>query len=117
MQPGTTRHYQLRARNQAGWGKFSQFATAATLTGVPAVPRLTARSNGSTEIQLAWTQPDDRGSEIDGYELQQSDDGADWSTISSGIPAGDTEYAHTGLGAGVTKHYRIRAENSNGYGQ
>ena len=26
MQPGTTRHYQLRARNQAGWSEFSDAA-------------------------------------------------------------------------------------------
>ena len=117
MQPGTTRHYQLRARNSAGWGEFSGAVSATTLTGVPAAPVLTARANGSTEIKLAWTKPDDRGSEIFFYELQQSDDGANWSTISSRLPAADTEYVHDGLGAGNVKHYRIRAQNSNGYGQ
>ena len=117
MQPGTTRHYQLRARNQAGWSEFSDAASATTLTGVPAAPSLTVRANGSTEIKLTWTKPDGRGSDIFFYELQQSDDGADWSTLSSSISAEDTEYVHSGLGAGSTKHYRIRAENSNGYGQ
>ena len=56
MQPGTTRHYQLRARNQAGWSEFSDAVSAATLTGVPAAPSLTVRANGSTEIKLNLDQ-------------------------------------------------------------
>ena len=117
LQPGDTRYYQIRARNRAGLGEFSEPAFATTLTGVPAAPSLTVQANGATEIKLSWTKPDDRGSEIYGYELQQSDDGTDWSTLSSNISAEDTEYVEMGLGAGSTKYYRIRAINLNGYGQ
>ena len=116
-QPGTTRHYQLRARNRAGWGKFSQPVSAITLTGVPRAPSLTVRSSGATEIKLTWTKPDDRGSDILRYQLQESDDGNDWDILSSNIPASDTEYVHDGLTGGTTKHYRIRAINGNGEGQ
>ena len=66
MQPGTTRHYRLRARNSAGWGEFSAAVSATTLMGVPAAPVLTARPNGPAEIIVAWTEPDDRG---DGDQL------------------------------------------------
>ena len=117
LQPGDERHYQLRARNSAGWGEFSGTAMAVTLTGVPTTPSLTARSNGATEIKLSWTKPDDRGSDILGYQLEESDDGSNWNALSSGIPASDSEYIHTGLSGGTTKHYRIRAYNGNGDGQ
>ena len=117
LQPGTTRYYQLRARNSAGWGEFSQSASAITLTGVPAAPSLTVRANGASEIKLSWTKPDDRGSDIFGYHLQQSDDGNDWYSLGGHIPSDDTEYVHTGLSGGTTKHYRVRALNNNGDGQ
>ena len=117
LQPGTTRYYLLRARNRAGLGEFSPPASATTLTGVPAAPGLTVRANGATEIRLTWTEPDDRGSSITGYEVQESDDGNSWSFLSSSISGSDTEYVHTGLSGGTTKHYRIRAVNANGGGQ
>ncbi len=117
LQPGDERHYQLRARNRAGWGELSQAAFATTLTGVPTAPSLTARANGASEIKLTWTKPDDRGSDIAWYQLQESDDGNDWDILSSNIPDSDTEYVHDGLSGGTTKYYRIRAINGNGQGQ
>ena len=117
LQPGTTRHYQLRARNRAGLGEFSLPASAATLTGVPTAPSLTVRANGASEIKLTWTKPDDRGSDILVYEIQQSDDGNDWHFLGGSISSSDSEYVHTGLSGGTTKHYRIRAGNGNGDGQ
>ncbi len=117
LKPGDERYYQLRARNRAGWGEFSGSASAVTLTGVPTAPGLTARANGSTEIRLTWTDPDDRGSDITNYDLQQSDDGEDWHSLGGVIPADDLEYLHSGLSGGTRKYYRIRAVNGNGEGQ
>ena len=117
LKPGDGRHYQLRARNRAGLGEFSQPVFANTLTGVPTAPGLTARANGSTEIKLSWTKPDDKGSEIHRYELEESNDGNDWNALSFNISDNDSEYVHTGLSGGTTKYYRIRAWNGNGGGQ
>ena len=117
LRPGDGRHYKLRARNRAGWGEFSDPVSAFTLTGAPRAPGLTARANGSTEIKLTWTEPDDRGAEIQSYDLEESDDGAAWNTLSHNIPSDDREYLHDGLSGGTTKYYRIRAANLNGEGQ
>ncbi len=117
LQPGDGRHYKLRARNRAGLGNFSEAVYAATLSGVPAAPSLTARANGASEIKLSWTKPDDRGSEILRYELEESDDGNDWNILSSNIPDDDSEHVHDGLSGGTTKYYRIRAVNGNGDGE
>ena len=117
LQPGDGRHYQLRAQNRAGWSEWSQPASATTLTGVPAAPGLTARSSGSSEIKLSWTKPDDRGSDIQVYQIHVSEDGNDWDNLGGNLPAIDTEYVHDGLSGGSTRHYRIRAGNVNGEGQ
>ena len=116
LKPGDGRHYQIRARNRAGLGDFSSAVSASTLTGVPTAPSLTARANGATEIKLSWTKPDDKGSNIQRYELEESDDGNDWGTL-AGIVASNSEYVHTGLSGGTTRYYRIRAVNGNGNGQ
>ena len=117
LKPGDERHYKLRSRNRAGLGEFSQPAYGKTLTGAPAAPSLTVRANGSSEIKLSWTKPNDRGSYIHNYDIQQSDDGNDWHFLGGNISASDSEYVHTGLSGGTTKHYRIRAVNENGHGQ
>ena len=116
LKPGETRHYQVRAQNLIGWGAFSPSAFATTLTGVPTAPQLTVQANGATEIKLSWGKPDDRGSDILGYVLGESDDGNDWNALAS-LGADKTEYAHTGLTAGTVKRYRVRAFNGNGAGQ
>ena len=116
LQPGEERYYRVRARNSADWGEFSQSAFGKTLTGVPRAPRLTVRANGASEIKLSWDKPDDRGSHISGYEIEQSDNGSDWTVLAQ--PSGsESEYVHTGLTGGTTKHYRVRAVNGNGYGE
>ena len=117
LQPGDERYYQLRARNRAGWSEWSVAAFAITYTGTPAAPSLTTEVNGTTEIKLSWTKPDDRGRFIDRYELEESDDGIAWEPLDRNIQAGNRSYAHGGLSDGTTKHYRVRATNSNGPGQ
>ena len=83
---------------------------------MPRAPGLTVRANGSTEIKLTWTKPDDRGSDITGYDLEESGDGSEWSRLDFLSPS-ESEYVHTGLSGGTTKHYRVRAVNANGNGE
>ncbi len=89
----------------------------ATFTGVPEAPSLTARANGSTEIKLTWTKPDDRGADILWYQLEESKDGNAWELLTAAILANDSEYIRSGLSRGTTRHYRVRAVNSIGEGQ
>ena len=86
---------------------------ATTIPGAPQNPRATAA--GPSVIILAWSPPAWRGtSAITDYQFQVSADaGQTW-----GLPQTTvlTEYQHTGLSAGVTRHYRVRARNANGFG-
>ena len=113
LQPGDERYYRVRARNSAGWSEWSWPTSATTLdlgldTGLPAAPRLTARANGSAEIKLSWNAVDARGSEIESYELEVSDDGLYWDRLAYNWPD-QTEFLHDALDGGTRNYYRVRA--------
>lgn len=78
------------------------------------IKELSATSTSISEINLSWTAPNDGGSAITGYQIDQKD-GA-WSTI---IPnTGDTltTYSVTGLAVDTTYKYRVSAINAIGIG-
>ena len=84
---------------------------------VPGAPTgLSAAPNGTTGIDLSWTAPaDDGGSAITGYKIEVSTDGgATWTVLVANTGSTDTTYAHRGLTAGSTRHYRVSAINTIG---
>ena len=86
---------------------------------VPGVPTdLSASTGGDTRINLSWTAPgDDGGSPITGYKIEVSPDGnANWTELVANTGNTTTTYAHIGLAAGTTRHYRVSAINSAGAG-
>ena len=86
---------------------------------VPGVPTdLSASTGGNTQINLSWTAPgDDGGSPITGYKIEVSPDGnANWTELVANTGNTPTTYAHIGLAAGTTRHYRVSAINSAGAG-
>ena len=114
---GTTRHYRVSAINNNGTGLPSSTADATTGTTVPGAPAsLTATASGTTTINLSWTAPDTTGgSAITGYKIEVSSDSASsWTDLVA--DTNSTTYAHTGLAAGTTRHYRVSAINSVGTG-
>ena len=90
--------------------------TGAMAPGAPT--DLSATADGSTTIDLGWTAPTDNGgSAITGYRIEvSSDGGANWSDLEDDTGSTGTTYAHTGLSAGDTRHYRVSARNTNGAG-
>ncbi len=119
LNPGDTRHYRVRAKNSAGWSDWSATNSATTQTGVPDAPgSFRAQANGSSEIILTWTKPDDQGEEVQMYEIEWSANGSGpWAELATIRGADTTTYLDTGLAAATTRHYRIRARNFNGPGQ
>ncbi len=119
LSAGDTRHYRVSAINANGTGNASGTASATTATAVPGAPTsLTATASGTSTIDLSWTAPtDDGGSEITGYRIQSSPNGtSNWSNLVGNTGGTGTTYSHTGLSAGTTRHYRVRAINANGAG-
>ena len=70
---------------------------------------LTAIGEGETRIDLSWKAPVRTGGRIiQGYQIEAYLDGSDtWRTLVARHTA--TSYSDTGLEAGTTRHYRVRA--------
>jgi hypothetical protein len=82
--------------------------TRKEVTGVPAAPSsLTATTDGGfTRIDLAWT---DNSNNEDGFKIERSPDGSTgWSQIDT-VGANIASYTNTGLTAGNSYYYRVRA--------
>lgn len=89
----------------------------------PASPWLTAETDGDGVALLTWVAPtEDGGARVTSYQLQRStvavenipQDDSGWTNLSA--PSSSSgEYRHTGLTAGDTWHYRMRARNSEGW--
>ena len=78
---------------------------------------LSATSSGTAQIDLEWTAPmDDGGRAVTAYKIEVSDDGSSgsWDDLVADTESADTEYSHTGLSAGQTRHYRVSAINAAG---
>lgn len=78
---------------------------SSTLEPLSAPANFAAVANGGDVIDLTW----DAVANASGYELYYSLTGTGGWTLLSSLDSGDVSYSHTGLSAGVTFFYRIRA--------
>ena len=121
---GSTIEYRVRAVNGSGAGEWSDELQQTVSNRPAAAPMLTATAVGDDEILLQWTIPEDNGTEIQGFEIQQWDDSNadadrhEWGTanlLTGGASAGDdadlTVFGVTPLEAGKKYYFRIRASN------
>ena len=113
---GATRQYRVAAINFNGAGAFSSAARATTRHHVPNAPRrLTARSRGTSAIELDWTAPISRGgAPVTGYRIEASRTGSSPWTHEADTNSRTTAYTHRDLSPGTTRHYRVAAINSAG---
>ena len=119
LAPNTTRHYRVSAINSYDTGDPSNVASATTEERVPNAPRrLTARSRGTSAIELDWTAPSSTGTaRVTGYRIEASRTGSgSWVAVETDTESTTTAYTHTGLGPGTTRHYRVAALSSAGRG-
>jgi subtilisin family serine protease len=81
----------------------------------PASPTgLTAVASTPGQVDLAWQ---DNSGDEDGFEVERSSDGSNWSLLTT-VNAGDTEdmaYTDTTVASETTYHYRTKAYNGAGY--
>ncbi|HYO08098.1 MAG TPA: fibronectin type III domain-containing protein [Tepidisphaeraceae bacterium] len=105
---GTAYTYRVRANNATGSSGHGGTASATT---APAAPGgLVATSAGATQINVSWN---DVAGET-GYVVERSADGASgWAQVGT-TSTGVTAFANTGLAAGTTYFYRVRATGSAG---
>jgi FtsP/CotA-like multicopper oxidase with cupredoxin domain len=77
----------------------------------PAAPDfLTATAVSSSQIDLVWS---DNSSNEDTFDIEYSSNGTDFGFLAY-VGSNITTYSVTGLAAGTTWHYRVRASNTSG---
>ena len=123
LRPSTVYEVQVRATNAEGDGPWTPAVERSTSqNSEPDPPAVTygLRATGvsQTRIDLSWNAPtDDGGASITGYRIEVSDDDrSTWSDLVANTSSSSRTYAHTGLTAGVTRHYRVSAINRVGTG-
>lgn len=123
---GGTYAYRIRAGSKAGQSEWStdyswhtdssdskgELTPPLTLLvpDDPDPPRLIGSSN--TWLSVTWKEPNDNGASVMGYDLQVWN-GKAWDSIFKGV-----QYHHnvSGLLGETTYSFRVRAQNSRGYG-
>ncbi|MGH7462535.1 MAG: S8 family serine peptidase, partial [Longimicrobiales bacterium] len=117
----TTYGYRVRAFNTAGSSKYSNIAQATTQAAPPPPPPLPAAPGNlslspvsGSQINLAWT---DNSTDETGFRVERCQ--GFMSSCSNFVQVGlaganVTSHSDTGLAAGTTYTYRVRAYNSAG---
>ena len=104
----------------ASWSDGDHVTVRLERLNEPSAPTsLGATANSATQVTLSWNAPlMDGGSDITGYEYQQSTDGGttfgSWTAIANS--ASLTSYAVTGLTANTDYVFKLRAVNAVGGG-
>ena len=115
LTPATSYTYRMLATNVIGNSPYSDTASAITLAlpPAPAAPSsLTATASSTSQINLTWT--DNSGDET-GFKIERcSGAGCSAFTPIATVGANVASYSNTGLTAGTSYSYRVRAYNDGG---
>lgn len=91
-----------------------------TFTRIPKVPQApgtpTVGTTTPTSVALSWTAPDNMGATITNYEVQRATNSGFTTGLATQSFGTSTSGTVTGLTAGPTYWFRVRAQNSVGYG-
>jgi hypothetical protein len=110
---GTLYYFRVGALNAAGESSSSSPVSATPRT-VPGAPTAVTADPTDGTVTLSWTPPDDNGgATVQGYSVQYSRNGTDWSD--GGSPTGSPS-AISGLANGTAYQFRVAAVNPAGTG-
>eukprot|EP00931_Biecheleriopsis_adriatica_P028455 TRINITY_DN1695_c0_g1_i6.p1 TRINITY_DN1695_c0_g1~~TRINITY_DN1695_c0_g1_i6.p1 ORF type:complete len:411 (+),score=58.33 TRINITY_DN1695_c0_g1_i6:833-2065(+) len=116
LSPKKCYSFRVKALNDCGWGAWSEVCEETTLAdrpAVPAVPWVQKCSITAQAMTVMWSSPEDNGSPITGFRLQQREHGsAHWKQVYGGEEHQDHV---TGLKPNTTYAYRVAAGNEIGF--
>jgi hypothetical protein len=109
LPPDTLYYYRVRANNALGSSAYTNVATA--LTALPAAPsNLLALVASTSQINLSWA---DTVNNETGFKIERSSDGVNFTQIAT-VGVNVTACSDSGLTAGATYYYRVKAYNGIG---
>ena len=116
---GQAYQFRISATNNIGTGSASNVVSATPTVTVqataPSTPTNLSATAGNGIVTLSWTAPDNGGSAITRYNIEQSTDGTTW-TASTPATSTGTTVTVTGLTNDQNYHFRVSATNSIGTG-
>jgi len=109
----TTYNYRVRATDAANnLGPYSNIAAATTAAPTFTAPsNLTGTAAGSTQINLSWTAATETGGTISNYLIERCQSSG-CSNFAQVATSATTTFSDTGLLAGTTYSYRVRATDA-----
>ncbi len=110
---GVTTSYRVAAVNAVGTGAWS-VEKSVTFSEAPDAPTITVSTHptlGGT-LLVEWAVPNDKGSPITGYRIEQRVGSGNWSTP---IELTTTTYTASSLTNGISYSYRVSARNAKGW--
>ena len=113
----TAYEVQVRAKNSAGYGSWSESGRATTMAATPPeAPAAPSVRGESLQVAVSWLAPSsDGGAAITHYQLRHRIGSGVWTT-GSDLAASPTSATIRSLEAGTTYKVQVRAKNSAGYG-
>ncbi len=107
--------YLIRVRAQNGRGESPWSVSDPGIPGAPLAPEFEYWTPGSTFATMGWTVPNGNGSEVTDYDLRHKDTSEDtWIAIPHDTGANGAFVS--GLTAGNTYEFQVRASNDRGAG-
>ncbi len=111
LNASTTYTFRVRAHNAGGNSGYSNEVSATTATPPPSAPSsLNATANGTTQIDLTWT---DNSNNEDGFKIERHSGDGNFAEIAS-VGANVASFSDTGLNPSTTYTYRVRSFNASG---
>jgi len=113
LTPGASYYAQIAASNRNGRGDASSNSATVTVSGFPSQPTnftATASGGSSGRIDLNWGVPSDTQGGITSYKIYRN------STLLTTVDSSVTSFQNTGLVAGTSFSYFVRATNQFGEG-
>ncbi|HET6251018.1 MAG TPA: fibronectin type III domain-containing protein, partial [Tepidisphaeraceae bacterium] len=95
--------YRVQATNASGSSAYSTPASVSTFLSAPT--GVTIASTTSSEVDISWT---DTSSSAMGYEVQRSDNGGSWQSLTTSLSFTTTTFQDTTVADGVSYQYRVR---------
>nr|XP_042906937.1 phosphatidylinositol phosphatase PTPRQ isoform X1 [Parasteatoda tepidariorum] len=115
LNPYTDYYIAVRAKTEAGYGKFSDVLRVRTKIGIPSIPRsVSDASKNATYLRLTWLQPQPMNGPLDFYKVQ-------WNAVDDNrlqtVFTNDTTFEFFPLLPYTNYNFQVSASTVEGWGE